>query len=304
MNVHLVKEAIPSVLIAATFFGASVAIAGEKERDIVTTAASNDQFSTLVAAVSAGDLATTLSGEGPFTVFAPTNEAFAKLPPGTVEALLKPENRGQLVEVLKYHVVPGRMDASRVVKAPGAVTAGGQMIKFSASKKDGVRVDNASIVSTDIVCSNGVIHVIDQVLIPASDNIVITADKAKSFKTLLTAATTAGLAQTLAKDGPYTLFAPSDAAFAKLPEGTVEALLLPENREQLTLILKNHLVKGRVYSPMAVSAGGATTLAGTRLPIKVAKGKAMVGGAGIVATDIDASNGVIHVIDTVLIPSG
>lgn len=303
MNVHLFREAIPSMLIAAACLGGSVAFAAEKERDIVTTASGNEQFSTLVAAVGAGGLAPTLSGEGPFTVFAPTNEAFAKLPPGTVETLLKPENRSKLVEILKYHVVPGRLSAASVVKSPGAVTAGGQMIQFSASKKDGARVDNAGIVSTDIVCSNGVIHVIDKVLIPASDNIVITADKAKSFKTLLAAATAAGLAETLAKDGPYTVFAPSDEAFAKLPDGTVETLLLPENRQQLAQILKNHVVKGRVYSPMAVSAGGAKTLAGTNLPIKASKGKAMVGNAQILATDIDASNGVIHVIDTVLIPS-
>ena len=245
----------------------------------------------------------TLSGEGPFTVFAPTNEAFGKLPQGTVENLLKPENRSQLIEILKYHVVPGRLAASSVVGAPGAVTVGGQMVQFATSKKDGVKVDNAGILSTDIMCSNGVIHVIDTVLIPSTDNIVVTAKKAKTFKTLLAAATAAGLAETLSKDGPYTVFAPSDEAFAKLPDGTVEMLLLPENKAKLAQVLKNHVVKGRVYSPMAVSAGGAETLAGTRVPIKVANGKAMVGQSGIVATDIDASNGVIHVIDTVLLPS-
>ena len=303
MKRHL-REAIPSVLLATVLAGTGLASAAQNEKDIVTTAASNDQFSTLVAAVSAGGLAPTLSGEGPFTVFAPTNEAFSKLPPGTVESLLKPENRGMLVEILKYHVVPGRLKASGVVKSPGAVTAGGQMVQFSASKKDGAKVDNAGIISTDIICSNGVIHVIDKVLIPSSDNIVVTASKAKSFKTLLAAATAAGLADTLANDGPYTVFAPSDEAFAKLPDGTVEMLLLPENKAQLAKILKNHVVKGRVYSPMALKAGGATTLAGTRVPIKVTKGKAMVGDSGIVATDIDASNGVIHVIDTVLIPNG
>ena len=108
MKRHL-REAIPSVLLATVLAGTGLASAAQNEKDIVTTAASNDQFSTLVAAVSAGGLAPTLSGEGPFTVFAPTNEAFSKLPPGTVESLLKPENRGMLVEILKYHVVPGRL---------------------------------------------------------------------------------------------------------------------------------------------------------------------------------------------------
>ena len=297
------RNIVPSLFFAAALTGSGVAFASQNEGDIVATAASNDQFSTLVAAVSAGGLVPTLSGEGPFTVFAPTNEAFGKLPQGTVENLLKPENRSQLIEILKYHVVPGRLAASSVVGAPGAVTVGGQMVQFATSKKDGVKVDNAGILSTDIMCSNGVIHVIDTVLIPSTDNIVVTAKKAKTFKTLLAAATAAGLAETLSKDGPYTVFAPSDEAFAKLPDGTVEMLLLPENKAKLAQVLKNHVVKGRVYSPMAVSAGGAETLAGTRVPIKVANGKAMVGQSGIVATDIDASNGVIHVIDTVLLPS-
>ncbi len=133
-------------------------------KNIVETAAAADSFTTLVAAVKAAGLVDTLAGEGPFTVFAPTNEAFAKLPEGTVENLLKPENRAQLQAILKYHVVPGKVLAKDVVKLTSAPTANGQSISIDTSK--GVKVDNANVIKTDIMCSNGVIHVIDSVILP------------------------------------------------------------------------------------------------------------------------------------------
>jgi len=149
------------------FSAAATAFAGSygKSADIVDTAVSAGDFNTLVAAVQAADLVDTLKGEGPFTVFAPTDEAFAKLPAGTVEALLKPENKEKLQAILLYHVVPGKVMAAEVVGLDSAKTAGGQ--SFSVSQKDGgVYVDNAKVVKTDIVCSNGVIHVIDTVIMP------------------------------------------------------------------------------------------------------------------------------------------
>ncbi|WP_353566721.1 fasciclin domain-containing protein [Haloferula sargassicola] len=150
-------------LTAATTLGA---FAGEK-KDIVEIASSNDDFSTLVAAVKAADLVETLQGEGPFTVFAPTNEAFAKLPDGTVDMLLKPENKDKLASVLTYHVVPGKVMAADVstgeVKTVNGDTA---MIKVDG---DTVTIDSAKVIKTDIVASNGVIHVIDSVIMPAED---------------------------------------------------------------------------------------------------------------------------------------
>lgn len=134
------------------------------KKDIVAVAAGNDDFSTLVAAVKAAGLVETLQGEGPFTVFAPTNDAFAKLPAGTVENLLKPENKDQLVSILTYHVVPGKVMAADVVGLSEADTVQGSKITIDTA--DGVKVDNANVVVTDINASNGVIHVIDRVIIP------------------------------------------------------------------------------------------------------------------------------------------
>ena len=132
--------------------------------DIVDTAVGAGTFKTLVAAVQAAGLVETLKGAGPFTVFAPTDEAFAKLPAGTVEGLLLPSAKEKLIAVLTYHVVPGKVMAADVVKLTEAPTVQGQKIKVDTTK--GVKVDGANVVTTDIVCDNGVIHVIDAVLLP------------------------------------------------------------------------------------------------------------------------------------------
>ena len=136
-----------------------------KAGDIVDTAASADQFSTLVAAVKAAGLVETLKGDGPFTVFAPTNEAFAALPAGTVENLLKPENKEQLVAVLTYHVIPGKVMSSDIAgKTAEVKTVQGSALSIDATS--GVMVDNATVTTADIITSNGVIHVIDKVVLP------------------------------------------------------------------------------------------------------------------------------------------
>ncbi len=134
-------------------------------KDIVDVAAGAGQFNTLIAAVQAAGLEETLRSEGPFTVFAPTDAAFAKLPSGTVENLLKPENRDQLKAILLYHVVPGEVMAKDVVKIDSAKTAGGKVAPVEVSHGT-VRVAGAKVVKTDIRASNGVIHVIDSVMLP------------------------------------------------------------------------------------------------------------------------------------------
>lgn len=135
------------------------------DKDIVETAAAAGQFNTLLAAAKAAGLVEVLQSEGPYTVFAPTDEAFAKLPAGTVEELLKPENREQLAAILKYHVVPGKLMAQDVVGKESLATAEGGALTVKV--KDGkAYVDNAQIVTTDIAASNGVIHVIDSVVLP------------------------------------------------------------------------------------------------------------------------------------------
>ncbi len=148
--------------------GGFVAVAQEAktaDKTIVEIASGNKDFSTLVAAVKAAGLVETLSGKDNLTVFAPTNAAFEKLPKGTVEDLLKPENKKKLVAILTYHVVPGKVMAADVVKLDKAKTVQGQEVKITAGK-DGVKVDNATVVKTDIVAKNGVIHVIDTVILP------------------------------------------------------------------------------------------------------------------------------------------
>ncbi|MEM7542220.1 MAG: fasciclin domain-containing protein [Pseudomonadota bacterium] len=157
---------------ALTIFGASADGHGAADHDahtpnIVEVAASNENFSTLVAAVKAAGLVETLQGEGPFTVFAPTDEAFAALPDGTLESLLKPENKAQLVAILTYHVVPGAVKAETVVGLDAAKTVQGGSVKVSASDS-GVMINDARVTTTDIEASNGVIHVIDKVILPAS----------------------------------------------------------------------------------------------------------------------------------------
>jgi uncharacterized surface protein with fasciclin (FAS1) repeats len=152
-------------VIASAALAGRFASAGDK-KDIVDTAVAAGSFKTLAAALTAADLVKTLKGDGPFTVFAPTDEAFAKLPKGTVEDLLKPENKDKLVAILTYHVVAGKVPAAEVVKLTEAKTVQGGKVKIAA--KDGkVTVDGAGVVKTDVEASNGIIHVIDTVILPS-----------------------------------------------------------------------------------------------------------------------------------------
>ena len=157
-----------TLAITAALMIASTAIAGHHgadKKDIVDTAVSNGSFNTLAAALEAGGLIGTLKSDGPFTVFAPTDEAFAKLPDGTVEMLLLPENKDKLVAILTYHVVPGKVSAAQVVKLNSASTANGSDVDINV--RDGsVFINDSRVVMTDIYASNGVIHVVDTVILP------------------------------------------------------------------------------------------------------------------------------------------
>ena len=273
----------------------------QEKADIVDTAVSAGDFNTLATALEAGGLVEVLKGEGPFTVFAPTDDAFAKLPEGTLEMLLEPENIDRLKTILTYHVVSGSVMAEDVIGLDTATTLSGQRIDVTV---DGgaVMVDKATVTQTDIEASNGVIHVIDTVLMPATDTVVGVAQNAGSFSTLVAAVEAAGLVETLSGEGPFTVFAPTDEAFGKLPAGTVETLLKPENLERLRTILTYHVVSGRVYSNEVVEADMVETLAGMEASVTIAEGTVTVGGSAVVKTDIEATNGVIHVIDTVMLP--
>lgn len=161
---NLIKRSL--AVAAALTLGIATAYAGKApQKDIVDTAVAAGSFNTLATALQAAGLVDTLKGKGPFTVFAPTDEAFAKLPAGTVESLLKPENKEKLVSILTYHVVPGAVSSGQVVKMNAAKTVQGQSAKISANGGS-VMIDGAKVVKTDILASNGVIHVIDSVILP------------------------------------------------------------------------------------------------------------------------------------------
>ena len=270
-------------------------------QSIVDIAVADGRFETLVAAVGAAGLAETLSNEGPFTVFAPTDEAFAKLPEGTVDALLA--DIPALTDILLYHVVEGAVLAEDVVSLEEAKTLLGENVSIRVEEGI-VYINDAQVILADIIAENGVIHVIDTVLLPTEEeslgSIVDIAVADGRFETLVAAVQAAELAETLAGEGPFTVFAPTDDAFAKLPEGTVEALLA--DIPTLTNILLYHVVDGAVLAEVVVTLEEAETLLGEKVSIRLEDGMVYLNDAQVIITDILADNGVIHVIDTVLLP--
>jgi len=271
------------------------------EKDIVETAMGAGKFKTLCAALKAAGLVEVLQGKGPFTVFAPTDEAFDKLGSVTLAELLKPENKAKLVAILTYHVVPTKV-LSKDARTMGAPTVNGQRLDLVV-KNGTVRVDNATVIMADVVASNGVIHAIDTVLIPSDQTVVEVAIHAGNFKTLCKLLKAADWVEPLNGAGPFTVFAPTDEAFSKLDAATLESLMQPENKAKLTEILKYHVVKGRIFSDQAVKAGKAKTAQGESVHITSNNGAVMVDGAKVIKPDVEASNGVIHVIDTVIMPN-
>jgi uncharacterized surface protein with fasciclin (FAS1) repeats len=193
----------------------------------------------------------------------------------------------------------------QAVKTDFAGTVQGQALRLQVVElgkdKSALQVDGAKVVKADIDCTNGVIHVIDAVVMPRK-NIVETASQAGTFGTLLAAAKAAGLVDALSGKEPLTVFAPTDEAFAKLPAGTVEELLKPENKERLASVLKYHVVAGRKLAKDVVGMKEVATLQGKAARIQIVNGSAKIDNAGIVKTDIIAGNGIIHVIDTVILP--
>ena len=275
-------------------------------KDIVDTAVAAGSFTTLVAAVQAAGLVDALKGEGPFTVFAPTDEAFAALPKETLDALLAdPE---ALAAILTYHVLAGKVMAADVTDGLSAPTLAGPAVAFTIV--DGKpMINDANIVATDVVASNGVIHVIDKVILPPAEeaavpaeamDIVDTAVAAGSFNTLVAAVQAAGLVEVLKSEGPFTVFAPTDEAFAALPKETLDALLA--DPEALAKILTYHVLAGQVMAADVTDGLSGPTVAGPDITFTIVDGKPMINDANIIATDIAASNGVIHVIDKVILP--
>jgi uncharacterized surface protein with fasciclin (FAS1) repeats len=277
--------------------------------DIVSTAQQAGEFTTLLAALEAAGLTEALQGAGPFTVFAPTDKAFAALPKGTLQTLLEAENREKLQSILKYHVVSGTVMSTDLLKSPEAATLHGDTVELT------LRINDARVVTADIKATNGVIHVIDRVILPGTakpiaghanvqtcetsdKTIVQTAMAAGQFKTLVAALQAADLAGALAGEGPFTVFAPTDEAFARLPEGTVESLVQPQNRSKLQAILKYHVIPGQLGSNDIVAVHTVKTLNGQPIYPSL-----LVDDAALQVKNIYCRNGVIHVIDRVILPT-
>lgn len=304
-------------------------------KDIVETAQEAGNFTTLLAALEAADLVDALKGEGPLTVFAPTDEAFNALPPGTVEALL--QDIDALTAILTYHVVPGAITSAQVVNLTNAPTLNGAELTISVSEDGMVMVDDANVIITDIETTNGIIHVIDAVVIPGAAQSGVskaaffgngrygfgggwiaeaikdgrlqwltkrlnlyTVSRLTGLSTLTTAVKEAGLSSTLRRGGPFTLFGPTNNAFAALPDGTLEALL--QDPETLGNILLYHVVPGIVKAAEVVNLTEATMANGETVSISVNNGSVMINNAKVLFVDIQAKNGVLHVIDQVLVP--
>lgn len=270
----------------------------EEAPTIVEVARDAGTFTTLLTALEAADLDATLEGSGPFTVFAPTDEAFAKLPAAALDRLI--QDPDLLTRVLSYHVVSGSVRAQDVAALTEAATLNGKAVQISVQNGT-VMLDQATVVATDVEASNGVIHVIDNVLLPEPVlTLIETAERAGSFATLLAAIEAAGLTSVLQDGGPFTVFAPSDEAFARVPAADLEALLADPSA--LSDVLTYHVVPGKVLAAQVVNLMFAETVNGAPAPITVQNGTVRIDEAEVTATDIEAVNGVIHVIDAVLFP--
>lgn len=269
-------------------------------QSIAEIASGDENFSTLVTALDAAGLVDTFASPGDFTVFAPTNDAFAGLPDGLLDAALA--DIELLTDVLELHVIDGTVMAADIAAGESFVTTLGGTKVLVVNDDNGVSVGGAAVSATDIAASNGVIHVLDNVILPSTSIIDLAANyEGGAFDTLVTAVTAASLASTLAGEGTFTVFAPSNDAFAALPEGTVEGLLA--DVDALTNVLLYHVLDSTVLSTdLADGDTTVTTLSGADITVTKADGAVTIGDATVFAADVEASNGVIHAIDGVLLP--
>jgi len=266
-------------------------------QNIVELASATPDLSTLVTAIGAANLGATLSGAGPFTVFAPVNSAFAAVPADVLQRLLETGNVAILSKVLRYHVVPGRILAANLTEGQTVTTVEGTTLRITLA--GGARVNNARITATDIQATNGVVHLIDGVLTESLD--IVDVATIRGFSALVNAAATAGIVEALRGNGAgqgITVFAPTNAAFTAL--GT-----LPAN-PTLTSVLTAHVINGRALSTGLTNDQTVASLQGGDLtvqtgPLRV-RGAGNTGPLNITATDIVAKNGVIHVIDGIILP--
>ncbi len=266
-------------------------------RTITETAVATPQLSTLVAALETADLAVALEGTGPFTVFAPVNDAFDGLPAGVVNSLLEAGNRESLQTLLRYHVVPGLFTASQLRDGDELITLTGERLAVAVSNGV-VTVDGVPVITADVEASNGVVHLIDGVLTEALD-IVTIASLTPDLSTLVGAVQAAGLVTALGGDN-LTVFAPLNSAFAALGDA------VPTDPAVLAQVLQLHVVGARAPSSALSNGQDVASLLGPNLRVGISANGITITGpnntVNVVVTDVNGSNGVIHVIDGVLLP--
>jgi len=281
----------------------------------------------LVAALGAADLVETVSDpNGPFTVFAPNDDAFAALPNGLVTCLQKEDNKSVLSNILLYHVADSKVlstDLSDGQQIPTKFDDGKVTVDLSDG---GVKINNSTVIVPDVLASNGVIHVIDQVLVPSDVDVAAfldtcgggsssnetslvdiptTATNAGTFKTLVAALGAADLVETVSDpNGPFTVFAPNDDAFAALPNGLVTCLQKEDNKSVLSNILLYHVADSKVLSTdLSDGQQIPTKFDDGKVTVDLSDGGVKINNSTVIDPDVLASNGIIHVIDQVLVPS-
>lgn len=274
-------------------------------QNIVQVASSNADFSILVQALDKAGLVSTLEGSGPFTVFAPTNAAFTALFTQLGVSGINDLSAEALRPILLNHVISGNVKAADIstgyAETFNNTAPGGNKVKLFISKGSDVKVDGSKVTTADVMASNGVIHAIDKVILPPS--VVSHAINNPDFSILVEAVVKAGLVEALSAAGPFTVFAPTNDAFNALFAALGVTGIADLTAEQLTPILLYHVVSGNVLASQ-VSTGTVPTL-NTSSNISIVAGSMGVqlnGSSNVVATDVQAANGVIHVIDAVLLP--
>ena len=275
----------------------------------MNTAIANGNFKILVKALQVTDLVNTLQSSGPFTFFAPTDAAFAKLSPGFIDELLKPENKLVLTRILAYYVVSGNLTTTAIKALHPPIQATNIVGQSFLVTNDGshLKVNNATVIIADVFATNGVIHAIDTVLLSPTDlkNIFITISENGNFRFLAECVLATGLSQTLQTGGPFTLFAPTEIAFAKLTPEILIYLLSPQNRDFLVRILLYHLIPSNLTAAAIKALNPPVeikTLNDHSLSVTENGNELLVNGARVLITDVFATNGIIHGIDTLLIP--
>jgi transforming growth factor-beta-induced protein len=300
---------VPKMMISRGILDHPIDVFLEQLTNLVETVRINGNFKTLYQAILWSGFTLTLAGStGPFTIFAPTDDAFAKLSSETLQYLFKPENQQVLADILSYHISAGNLTVATIktlnppVKVP---VFSGQSVLIS-QESDKLEVNDATVIASDILASNGVIHGIDTVLLAPFGNIADSIALNPNFGILFKALQAADLLPTLRSSGPWTLFAPTDYAFQKLPPGTLDSLLKPENKVLLLKTLTYHLADGNLTSTALEALNPPINLnTFNRKTVRVTEyGKNIfINDATVVMRNLPAKNGLIHGINQVLLPS-